>query len=194
MAGTSLVTAAATGPMTLDEMRKHLKCEESEDDVLIRSIVETCREQVEHVTGRKLVDTTYDQTFDVWADEMLLSYSPLSSVTSVKYYDEDGVEQTLSSSIYDVVTNQEPGRIRLAYNQSWPTHRSQNEAITVRFVAGYGEADDVPASLKQAMLLLGSHLYDNREAVALLERGETLKELPLGVQHFLWSFKIPVIG
>jgi uncharacterized phiE125 gp8 family phage protein len=174
-------------------MRNHLKVDSTEDDVLIDTLISVCTEQCEHQTNRKFVTATYDQTFDTWADEMLLPYPPLSSVTSVTYYDEDGVEQTLSSSIYDVVTNQEPGRIRLAYDQSWPTHRSQNEAITIRFVAGYGDADDVPSTLKQAMLLLGGHLYENREAVPLLQRGEMLKELPIGVRLFLWSYKVPII-
>jgi len=190
MAGISVVTASQSEPITIEELKTHLRVDIADEDTLLNSLIQAAREYCERITGRQFVSATYDQTFEKWEDNLVLSYPPLSSVTSVKYYDEDGVEQTLSSAVYDVVTNEEPGYIRLAYNQSWPTIRSQNEPITVRFVAGYGVDDDVPSVLKQAIKLLAGHLFEHREAVARLHRGETMTELPLAFGTLIWGYRM----
>ena len=188
--GLSLITAPTQEPVSLTEMMWHLRVDTSDEDGVIRSIIKASREYCEIFTGRQFVSATYDQTFDGWSTEMILDKPPLSSVTTVKYYDEDGVEQTLSSAIYDVVTNVEPGKIRLAYDQSWATHRSQDEAITVRFIAGYGDPDDVPESIRHAIKLLGAHLYEHREAVSIIRRGEVVAEMPMACKSLLWSHKM----
>lgn len=188
--GRALVTAATHEPLSIEELKAHLRVDTDDEDATIDSLQSAVRKYCETFTGRQFVSATYDQTFEGWENKMLLDLPPLSSVTSVKYYDEDGVEQTLSDSIYDVVTNVEPGLIRLAYDQSWPTHRCQNEPITIRYVAGYGEAPAVPETIKQVIRLLVGHFFENREAVALLQRGQTFGELPMAVSRLLWSERI----
>ena len=191
--GLALVTAATHEPLSLIEVKTHLRIDHGDEDTLLDSLIATARQYCETVTGRQFVSATWDQTFPRFEDELLLVRPPLSSVTSVKYYDADGVEQTADSSLYDVVTNVEPGRVRLAYDQSWPTTRAQEEPVTVRFVAGYGTADSVPQSLKSAMKLLVGHLYEHRETVALLERGQILAEVPLAFNSLMWAYRmVPV--
>jgi uncharacterized phiE125 gp8 family phage protein len=59
--------------------------------------------------------------------------------------------------------------------------------VTVRFVAGYGaNPGDVPEPLRQAMLLLIGHYYENREAVA----AGTLTELPFAVASLVFPFRV----
>ena len=48
--------------------------------------------------------------------------------------------------------------------------------------AGYGAATGVPQAIRQGILLLAAHFYENREAVSM-EPGAA--ELPLGVAA-LW--------
>jgi uncharacterized phiE125 gp8 family phage protein len=56
----------------------------------------------------------------------------------------------------------------------------------VTFDAGYGLTEtSVPASLRQALLLLVAHWYENREPV--LSSGAVPKELPLAVESLLWA-------
>lgn len=73
-----------------------------------------------------------------------------------------------------------PGRVKLRSGRAWPTHRDFASFI-VEFKAGYGDAaTDVPDALKQAILQLLSHLYENREA----------EEIPKGLKALFWAFKI----
>lgn len=72
------------------------------------------------------------------------------------------------------------GRVKLRSGRSWPSHRGFASFI-VEFTVGYGDAAaDVPAALKQAILQLAAHLYENRDSV----------EIPAGVEILLWAFKI----
>lgn len=173
----STITEPTVEPITLAEARSHLRLEATgspaahEDDDYVTALIQAAREKVEIDTGRALVQRTMRLRVNTWDYEICLPYAPLLSVTSVEYYDNDGTLQTLSTSIYDVVTDETPGKIRRAYNQSWPLHRSQENAIQITYVAGY--ADDgasptdyranIPAALKQAMYLIIGDLYENRE-------------------------------
>ena len=92
---------------------------------------------------------------------------------SVVYIDTDGATQTVSSSVYDVDIDQEPGRLRLAYSESWPSdRRSTPNSVIIRFVAGYGDADAVPETIKAAIKLLVGHLYEHRVQTILADVAE----------------------
>jgi uncharacterized phiE125 gp8 family phage protein len=105
---------------------------------------------------------------------------PVSAITSVKYDDANGVEQTFSS--YRLV----PGinaRLLPAYGQSWPTTSRGDGTVRISYVAGYA-SDQAPADLEHAVLLLFGHFNANREAVIASERAAAV-ELPLGVASLI---------
>jgi len=56
----------------------------------------------------------------------------------------------------------------------------------VTFVSGYGAAAAVPKAIKQALLLLIGHLYENREAVTTAN----LNELPMAVNALLYPYRV----
>lgn len=89
---------------------------------------------------------------------------PLISVDAVKYLDAGGVEQTLSSSVYTVeIRGKSDSRIRLNDGESWPSYRAESGCVRIDFTAGYGTlASDVPATIRQAMLMAVADAYDNR--------------------------------
>jgi uncharacterized phiE125 gp8 family phage protein len=83
---------------------------------------------------------------------------PLQSITSIKYYDTAEVEATFSSADYFVDTVSTPGRIVLKWQSlADPTLRA---VVAVR-CGGWTTAASVPARLRQAMLLLIGHWYEN---------------------------------
>jgi len=159
----TLVSQTTELPITLADAKRHLAISTTAHDALIKDKV---RAAAEYCAGRipghrQLMKATYDALRSAFADEMILPLPPLSDVTSVKYLDNDGTQQTLSSTRYTVLTpSEDPGRIVLGYNQSWPAVRSQVDAITIRFVAGSTTADDVPETLKEAVRLKTEHLFD----------------------------------
>ena len=105
----------------------------------------------------------------------------LVSVSSIKYVDSGGTEQTLADSVYDVDVYSEPGRVGLAFNQSWPAIRGDINGVEVIYIAGYGAASAVPEGVKAAMKLLIGHLYEHRESVSEIN----MAEVPMAVKSLL---------
>lgn len=97
---------------------------------------------------------------------ILLPIAGVQSVDFVKYLDTNQTLQTLDPTLYtlDQVSEMRPARLLPAYGKSWPAHATFVNAVQVQFVTGYGNtAADVPASIKQAILLHVGWHYQYRE-------------------------------
>ena len=185
MSGISVVTAATVDPVSLAEAKAHLRVTSSDDDALIVGYLVAARQFVEDYTGRTLSLQTYDYKIDdELCGEILLPRPPLVSVTSVSYVDINGATQTLSPSLYQVDTGILFGRIVPAYQATYPSVRVQPNAVTVRFQAGYTQ---IPEPIRQAILLLVSHFYDNRQPVVI---GTSFSELTFSVVALLTPYKV----
>lgn len=135
----------------------------TEDPELVRAI-QSAREAVEEVMGRALITQTWRAYLNSFPDDVIgLPFPPLQSVTAIKYVDTSGVTQTLSSSVYTVDTSGATGRVFLAYQQSWPSIRGHRHGVWIDFVCGYGDRTDVPAKIRNWMLLTVGNLYAHRE-------------------------------
>ncbi len=160
-----LITPPAVEPVTLAEAKAHLYVTHIDDDALIGAYISAAREDAEHRLQRALVSQTWELALDAFPAVIVLPMAPLSSVTSIKYLDGNGVEQTLAPAAYAVDTAAEPGAVVPAYGLAWPATRAERNAVRVRYVAGYGaDGSLVPASIKAWIKLRVGALYENRES------------------------------
>lgn len=185
-----LATAPATEPITLAQAKAQVRVEldstEYDDD--LTSLIVESRQYLEAAVGRQLVTATWDLAIDSFppSGRINVPLPPLQSVTWVKYYDADNTLQTLETSNYVVWSDgSEGGRIYQAADVLWPTTYTRPDAVQVRFVAGYGTADQVPAPLKRAMKLLLGHWFANREESI----GGTMNVIPHGVDRVVAMFR-----
>ena len=187
--GLTLITAPTSEPITIDEVISHLRIDGSDEYGLIESYIKAARVYCEKWQNRAYIPQTWMLDLDDFPDEDYINIPlpPLQSVSSVVYYDTDDNNYTLSTSEYLVDIDNEPGRIYLNYSKTWPsiTLRPAN-AVEITFIAGYGDADDVPQHIKQAILLLVGHMYENREATSF----QNFTELPFAVESLLWTDRI----
>lgn len=174
----------AVEPITQTEAKLHLRVDHSDENDLIDILRQAARETVEQHTNRSMITQTRTIKMDYFpcGETLFLTHAPVQSVTSVKYYDEDNVEQTLSSSDYWVDTNSNIPRI--VVKDSWPGTYDRPNAVEVIYVCGYGAAgSNVPRPLRAAMLLILGHLYENREQV-----GSAKHEIPFGADVLLGPY------
>ena len=132
------VTIAPTHePVSLDETKRHLRVTDTDSDTLIKTLIASARRWCEQFQNKAWLYQTIEVKLDRFSNTIALPAPPLIGVDSITYIDIDGVEQTLATTVYDVDTTSEPGRVTLAYNQSWPSVRSQHHAITITIKAGH---------------------------------------------------------
>lgn len=181
----TLVTAPASEPVTATEAKKQLELGSGSDhDDQLTLLIEAARQQWEHDTDSALMAQTWRVYFDSFGCGLQLPKAPVQSITSVKYYDLDNSQQTLSTSVYS--TDLASGRIVLAYDQSWPSYVSRWDAIEVDYAIGVADAADVPAIAKQAILLLIGHYFENRDMV-MSEAMQSLRPYEALVRRYMRS-------
>lgn len=163
-----IITAPTTEPITLAEVKAHMRVSHDAEDALILSLITSVRDLCEHETGRALLSQTWQQTYDDFSRKIELRKLPVVSVTALKYTDADGIEQTLSSDSYILHNNSDDrsAEIALATGYQWPETYDGINGVRIEYVCGYANADKVPAALRQWMLLQIGHWYKNRESVA----------------------------
>lgn len=134
-------------------------------DPLLAMLIQAARQHAEQELRRYIITQTVDAYFGEFPHEHDRRFflPPLQTVSAITYVDIDGVTQTLDPSLYLVDNISRPARIEPAYGVVWPSTREQMSAVKVRFVAGYGTAADVPACIKNWMLIRIKTLWDQRD-------------------------------
>lgn len=169
----------ADDPLTLAFVRdQHLRVASgtAEDDY-IEHLIKTSYRAARRTTRRALCPETFALIADGFPTTLpyafVLPWPPLISVTLLEYVDENGVTQTLTASPaeYEVSApvgpDARPGRVRPAYNTSWPSTRDVMEAVTITYRAGYlsegsPEGTDIPDDITHGRLLMIGEMYKQR--------------------------------
>lgn len=194
MLRTNLITAPALA-MNLDEVKDHLRVTGDEENFLIQKYIKAAVDYVENYTGLRLMTQTWDYFLDNFpTGQIKMPYAPLQSITSIKYYDSDNAQQTLTvTTDYLVDTTSKPGRIE--YVSSWPTTYAKNNAAEIRFVCGYTTRGLIPEGIQTALFLLIAHYYENRNAVMVSTGALNQSVLMMGANDILDDHKLynPVV-
>jgi len=191
-----LITPPAAEPISLEEAKAHLRVDHDTDDALISMLIGAARQDCEEWTARAFVTQTWELVVDAFpTNEILIPRPPLQSITSIKYDDGDGFEQTLSSTEYVVDDVSQPGWV-VPVTTGWPSSIFEGiNAVRIRYVAGYATsgnspdnlADNVPGPIKAAIMLRLGQLYEHREDVIA---GTTAVALPNGAEFLLRQYRV----
>lgn len=189
-------------PVTLAEARIHLRLPTSidtdEQDEITR-IISVATEYAESYTNRLWTTGSRSEFFDAFpvsSDRSKLGlYLPSAkggiTITSVTYYDTDYVQQTLASNLYRLVGAQDRAYLFPAFGELWPTDLA-NEAKHIEITYSIDGSVSVPASVKQAILLLVGALYEYREDGVIDNAGLALVKAPKGAEDLLNPYRIRI--
>jgi uncharacterized phiE125 gp8 family phage protein len=191
----TLVTGPLQEPVSLAEAKLHCRIDHDDEDAYVLGLIRAAREMIETWTHRAMVTQTWDQKGDAFpCGAIVLPIAPVSAVTSITYLDTAGAMQTWSALNYltDLPSGPKAQKARVTpgHGVSYPITYGVMNAVTVRFVAGYGAVGAlVPMGLRQAIVLLVAHWYQNREAV-VVSVGGTATPLPSGVEALIWPYVV----
>lgn len=138
-----------------------MRMEYDTEDPLITSYIKSAQEMLEIDLGRSLAEQTFELHFDSFPEKIYLRRPPVNSITFVKYFDIDGVEQTLAADKYQFDQYARRPYIVPAIDTTFPeTQEGKISAVRVKYVAGYATA---PEGIKQALKLIVASWFENRE-------------------------------
>jgi uncharacterized phiE125 gp8 family phage protein len=173
-------TVAATAlPVTAQEAADQCRLIDGEQANLVLGLMNVATDVVAQMSGRVLAPETWAMSVSSASGDLALPKSPVIGVTSITYYDPADVLQTAVLADFYVFSDPDSTIIRPKTGKTWPVTMAREDALTVTFQAGY---QTVPPALKQAVLMLIAHLFENREAVVT---GTIVSELPLGLQSLI---------
>lgn len=184
-----LVTAASGQPVNVQSVKTHCRIDSDYEDAYISGLIDAATAYFQNTTNRQLLNATYKLKLGSWPKDSVirLPYAPLSSVTSIQYYDSAGDLQTWASDNYIVDTGSEPGKVTLTPTATVPTLESRSDALQVTYVVGYGSAATaVPELIKQALRLLVGHWYEHREAVTF----GAMADVPMGADNIINQYRV----
>ena len=180
--------APALEPVTVAEAKAHLRVDGSAEDALIASLILTSRLHIETALGLALITQSWRLQLDFWPDkrDVDLPLRPLQSVDEVRVLDAAGTPAIIAPSLYLIDVASAPPR--LVRRTALPQPGQVARGIEIDLTAGYGAAaDDVPAPLRQALLLLVAHWYEHRDPI---EIGAEDMAIPSVVSELLAPFKV----
>lgn len=176
------ITLGAVDPtvkvVTLDQAKFNSNIEHVDTDAFLQLLLDAAIVEAENYTERSIQKRGVTIHFSAFSKKMVIPYNPIISITSITYMDVDGLEQTVDSGVYKVVSydNGLTQKLYFSWDSAPELDADEDFPITVTAVAGYADA---PADIKQAILLIFSHNEMFREDAPIkLDRSSRAKLRP----------------
>ena len=133
----SAVPAVVDAVLPLDAAKAHVRVLDDDSDELIAALAGAAIDAVQQYTGKRLTAQTVTWRGD-FAELMPMGVGPVTAITTVKYWNSDGVEVTLAPGSALIA----PGdRIEAAPSLGgWPATDGRRGAVTITLTAGYADA------------------------------------------------------
>jgi uncharacterized phiE125 gp8 family phage protein len=153
-------------------LREHLRLSSGfadavTQDALLIQYLRAALAQVEARTGRALFARPFALRLSRWRQDYAqpLLVAPVSAVVSVTLRDPSGVETLVAPQTYQLEADTSRPRL-VAAGLSLPAI-PMGGTVTIELTAGFGpDWTDIPADLRQAVLLLAAQYYEGRDTGA----------------------------
>jgi uncharacterized phiE125 gp8 family phage protein len=184
----TLVTPPASDPVTLEDVKAHLRVFFTDDDTYLEALIKAAVSHLDGYRGilnRCIVSQAWKTTRCTWCRKIDTLFTDTTAAV-IKYFDTDGVERTVdntNNAAYRVY----PDYIRFNNDFVFPAlNTDRDDPISIVTTHGY---DEVPESLVLAIKILVAHWYRNREPVTF---GGNPTKIPFSVNALLaphrWAF------
>ena len=180
------ITPPGSEPLSLDEIKDHLRIDHAHEDVLIADLLSAARQHAEHLCGQKIIMLVWRQYESSFPCDFTvpLRVAPVRSVDFVTAFDAQGQPNLVDGSLFELVRGTEPALIK--FDREFDRTRAFN-GLEVDVTAGMGELGvDIDDAIKRAILLLIAHWYEFRGLVTPQQQPVSI---PPGVDVLLSAYR-----
>lgn len=162
----ALTTPPTTEPLTIEEIKYHLRIDHDHEDALLQETLKASRRYVEFASGRKLITQGWRQYETKFPEnyQLQLRVAPVRQLVAITAFDGDGEPSVVAADMAELVRGSEPACLRFS-SQFQPALAECG--LEVDLIVGMGDLGvEVDEALKRAILLLVAHWYEFRGSVA----------------------------
>jgi len=162
-------------PVSVSAVKDHLNIAQNDhsQDTKIESLIVAAKERVERDIDRITITSTFVNYGPDFSNPLRINLKPVTNILSVRYYDDNGVLQTLDPSSYRFVESSQ--ELVPAIGQEFPTvNANMPDSVQIEFTAGYGADENCMPRLIQAAIKLcvGKWFYDPAQESSALHSQE----------------------
>lgn len=197
------VFGKAEDAVSLDLIKRHCIVHHDEDDALLEHYRDAAIAHVEDATRQTILLSRYTVGLPCFERLITFRVSPVRALSQITYLDGDGQRQELDVTGYRFDAGSQHGKLEAI--GKWPAATDVRCTMIVGFsdaIIGdegskgaessecyYGipisPARAMPSALRQAILLLVGHWYENREDVVI---GTITSQVPRAVESLLFRY------
>jgi uncharacterized phiE125 gp8 family phage protein len=165
----TIVTPAASEPVSLAEAKLFLRIDHNSEDSLIATLIGAAREAVEAGCGRALITRRVRESLDIWRRDAVggaeLGLGPVTNVVAVRLIADNGAQSVIDPARYRL--DGRGDRPRLVFDTGLPATLRSVGGIEIEYDAGFAsDAPSLPVSLRLATLHIVAALYEARQGGA----------------------------
>ncbi|MEP2470245.1 head-tail connector protein [Roseobacter sp.] len=181
--------------LPVEEFKAHLRLgtsfgQDTAQDEVLAGFLRAAMAAIESRTGKILMTRPFSWSLTFWRDRdtQVLPVAPISGLTRLLVVARDGTTTQVDASQYWLERDSQRPRVR-AVGACLPMIPQGGSAV-FEFEAGYGAAwVDLPADMRQAVLLLAAHYYEYRDETAVSDGS-----MPFGVSSLIERYKVLRMG
>ena len=184
------LTAVATADLPIRAFAEHLKlgsgfADDGEQDAVLEVCLRSAMAAIEVRIGKALVTRSFRWELTRWIveGEQTLPVAPVVAVSSVTLVDRAGAESVVDA--LDYLLERDSQQPRIVGNL--PPVPDGGRAV-LQFDAGFGDWDEMPADLRQAVFLQAASFYENRAGEG------RVNGMPFGVTALIEAYRPIRIG
>jgi len=185
----SMLVGPRLEPISVAEAKLFLRIDNDAENDVIAALITTARLHVERLTRRIVLEQTWRLYLDDLPKNHLveLGIGPVRDVLQVVCYNDDGEPRVIPAKDYVVDVSAVPARIKFRRSGYSSETRILN-GYEIDFIAGFGATTlHVPADIRQAIMMLVAHWFENRSAVAM---DVNLVSTPKGVNELIKPYRV----
>lgn len=144
-------------PVSLSDVKQHLRVDHSDDDGLIAGYLDAAIEHVSALYNRAIGINTYLWTLDegICGTILALPFPPLRSIVAVRYLNDVGLPTDYETTLFEAFRRHGSTQSYLRFTAP----AAVSTVANVEFIAG---DDFVPYAIQAAIKMMAARLYEHR--------------------------------
>lgn len=150
-------------PLEVAEVMKYLRIDNQEEEYLIGLCIDSATELVEYFTGKTMIEKTYRLVCGIDEISRNTMFSTCVNLPRPPFLRLQGEPKIIGKTYHRSLTNYfvQEGKTKTTLCST--ANLRNEEYLQIDYVCGYGSRpEDVPAVMRQAMLMIVAEMFENR--------------------------------